>query len=107
MCASLKTQTSGLSHRNRVTGPGRYLVVLRNPRIWIYLVVGLVAAGLIGYSQWRDSDAQRLQRCVDASINQMKQDTPALAGFDNAQPVLVEMARASCIKRLGINPQTQ
>jgi hypothetical protein len=81
--------------------------VLRNPRIWIYLVVGLVAAGLIGYSQWRDSDAQRLQRCIDASINQMKQDTPALAGFDNAQPVLVEMARASCVKQLGINPPTK
>ena len=37
-------------------------VVVRNPRIWIYLVVGLMAAGLIGYSQWHDSDAQRLQR---------------------------------------------
>ena len=32
----------------------RYWVVVRNPRIWIYLVVGLVAAGLIGYSEWRD-----------------------------------------------------
>lgn len=97
----------GALARNRVTDPGRYWVVLRNPRIWIYLVVGLVAAGLIGYSQWRDSDAQRLQRCIDASINQMKQDTPALAGFDNAQPVLVEMARASCVKQLGINPPTK
>lgn len=76
--------------------------MVRNPRIWIYLVVGLVAAGLIGYSQWHDSDAQRLQRCIDASINQMKQETPALAGFDNAQPVLVEMSRASCMKQLGI-----
>ena len=80
--------------------------MLRNPRIWIYSVVGLVAAGLIGYSQWHDSDAQRLQRCIDASIAQMKKDTPALAGFDNAQPVLVEMSRASCVKQLGINPQT-
>ena len=69
-------------------------------------MVGLVAAGLIGYSQWHDSDAQRLQRCIDASIAQMKKDTPALAGFDNAQPVLVEMSRASCVKQLGINPQT-
>jgi hypothetical protein len=80
--------------------------VLRNPRIWIYLVVGIVAAGLIAYSQWRDSDAQRLNRCSDASISQMKQDTPALEKFDNAQPVLVSMARASCAKQLGINPQT-
>jgi phage terminase small subunit len=80
--------------------------VLRNPRIWIYLVVGLVAAGLIAYSQWRDSDEQRLKRCIDASISQMKQDTPALEKFDNAQPVLVSMARASCAKQLGINPQT-
>lgn len=70
-------------------------------------MVGLVAAGLIGYSQWHDSDAQRLQRCIDASINQMKQETPALAGFDNAQPVLVEMSRASCMKQLGISPQTK
>lgn len=80
--------------------------MLRNPRIWIYLVVGLVAAGFMGYSQWRDSDAQRLQRCIDAAINQMKRDTPALAGFDNAQPALVAMSRASCVKHLGINPQT-
>ncbi len=80
--------------------------MLRNPRIWIYLVVGLVAAGLIAYSQWRDSDEQRLKRCIDASISQMKQDTPALEKFDNAQPVLVSMARASCAKQLGINPQT-
>jgi len=80
--------------------------VLRNPRIWIYLVIGIVAAGLIAYSQWRDSDEQRLQRCIDASISQMKQDTPALEKFDNAQPVLVSMARASCAKQLGINPQT-
>ncbi|MCE9517151.1 MAG: hypothetical protein NTY24_02195 [Mycobacterium sp.] len=80
--------------------------MLRNPRIWIYLVVGIVAAGLIAYSQWRDSDEQRLKRCIDASISQMKQDTPALEKFDNAQPVLVSMARASCAKQLGINPQT-
>ena len=63
--------------------------MLRNPRIWIYLVVGIVAAGLIAYSQWRDSDEQRLKRCIDASISQMKQDTQALSKFDNAQPVLV------------------
>ena len=81
--------------------------MLRNPRVWIYLVVGLVAAGLIGYSQWHDSDAQRLQRCIDASVSQMKQDAPALAGFDNAQTMLVEMSRASCSKHLGINPQTR
>ena len=81
--------------------------MVRNPRIWIYLVVGLVAAGLIGYSQWRDSDAQRLQRCVDASMAQMRKDAPALAGFDNAQPALVAMSRASCIKHLGISPQSQ
>lgn len=68
------------------------------------MVVGLAAAGLIGYSQWRDSDAARLQRCIDASIAQMKQDTPALAGFDNAQPALVAMSRAACMKHLGINP---
>ncbi len=80
--------------------------MLRNPRIWIYLVVGIVAAGLIAYSQWRDSDEQRLKRCIDASISQMKRDTPALEKFDNAQPVLVSMARASCAKQLGINPQT-
>jgi len=81
--------------------------VLRNPRIWIYLVVGLVAAGLIGYSQWRDSDAQRLQRCIDASITQMKRDTPVLEGFDNAQPALEAMARASCARQLGIDPEAR
>ena len=79
----------------------------RNPRVWIYLVVGLAAVGFIGYSQWRDSDGQRLQRCIDASISQMKRDTPVLAGFDNAQPALVAMSRTSCMKRLGINPQTE
>ncbi|MCB0931392.1 MAG: hypothetical protein KDB71_05770 [Mycobacterium sp.] len=81
--------------------------MVRNPRIWIYLVVGLVAAGLIGYSEWRDSDAQRLKRCVDASMNQMMQDTPALGGFENAQTALVAMSRARCIKHLGISPQPQ
>ena len=81
--------------------------MVRNPRIWIYLAVGLVAAGLIGYSQWRDSDTQRLQRCIDASIGQMKQETPALAGFDNAQPALVGMARASCLRQLGIKPESK
>ena len=82
-------------------------LVVRNPRIWIYLVVGLAAAGLIGYSQWHDSDEQRLKRCIDASISQMKQDIPALNGFDSAQSALVEMSRASCMKQLGINPQTK
>ena len=81
--------------------------MVRNPRIWIYLAVGLVAAGLIGYSQWRDSDTQRLQRCVDASIAQMKRDTPALSCFDNAQPALVGMARASCLRQLGIKPESK
>ncbi len=81
--------------------------MVRNPRIWIYLVVGLVAAGLIGYFQWRDSDAQRLQRCTDASIAQMKRDAPVLDSFDNAQPMLVEMSRAACMRQLGIDPQTQ
>ena len=70
-------------------------------------MVGLVAAGLIGYSQWHDSDAQRLKRCIDAAISQMKKDTPALAGFDNAQPALVAMSRARCVKHLGIDPQTK
>ena len=78
--------------------------MLRNPRVWIYLVVGVAAAGFIAYSQWHDSDAQRLQRCIDASISQMKQDIPAFDGFDNAQAVLLEMSRASCAKRLGITP---
>ncbi len=81
--------------------------MLRNPRIWIYLVVGVVAAGLIAYYEWRDSDAQRLQRCVDASVNQMKQDTPALAGFNNIEPTLVAMSRAACAKQLGIDPQAK
>lgn len=70
-------------------------------------MVGLVAAGYIGYTQWHDSDAQRLQRCIDASVAQMKQDTPALDGFDNAQPFLVEMSRSSCMRQLGIKPQPQ
>lgn len=81
--------------------------MLRNPRVWIYLVVGVVAAGLIGYSEWRDSDGQRLQRCIDASIAQMKEQTPALAGFDNAQPALVEMSRVNCARQLGIDLQTR
>lgn len=81
--------------------------MLRNPRVWIYLVVGLVAAGLIAYSQWHDSDARRLQRCIDASIAQMKEQAPALERFDNAQPALVEMSRANCARQLGINPETR
>ena len=76
--------------------------MLKNPRIWIYLVVGVAAAGLIAYFQWRDSDTQRLQRCIDASIAQMKKDTPALERFDNAQPALVAMSRANCARQLGI-----
>lgn len=79
--------------------------MVRNPRIWIYLLVGITAAVLIGYSQWHDSDAKRLQRCVDASISQMKQDAPALEKFDNALTGLEEMSRRSCQERLGINPQ--
>ena len=81
--------------------------MLRNPRIWIYLTVGLVAAALIGYSEWRDSDPQRLQRCIDASIAAMKEQTPALEKFDDAQPALVEMARANCLRQLGLSPQNK
>ena len=81
--------------------------MLRNPRIWIYLLVGLVAAGLIGYYEWRDSDPQRLQRCIEASIAQVKKDIPALGGFADAPPTLVEMSRANCARQLGISPQTK
>ena len=81
--------------------------MLKNPRVWIYLAVGLVAAALIGYSEWNNSDSRRLQRCIDASIAQMKRDTPALEGFDNAQPTLVAMSRANCLRQLGISPQTK
>lgn len=70
-------------------------------------MVGLAAAGFIAYSQWHDSDAQRLKRCIDASMDQMTRDAPALKGFDNAQSMLVDMARASCTRQLGINPQTK
>lgn len=76
----------------------------RNPRIWIYPIVGLAAAGLIGYSQWRDSDAQRMQRCIDASIAQMTEDAPVLADFDNARPTLEAMSRSNCARQLGIDP---
>lgn len=76
-----------------------------NPRIWIYGAVGLIAVGILGYEQWNNSDEKRLQRCVDASIAQMKQDTPALNAFDNAQPMLVSMAQASCAQQLGITLQ--
>jgi hypothetical protein len=48
-----------------------------------------------------------MQRCIDASIAAMKRDTPALDRFDNAQPALVEMSRASCARRLGIDPNAQ
>ena len=77
--------------------------LLRNPRIWIYLVVGIAAAGLIWYDQWRNSDEQRLKRCVEASISEMKQSNPELAEFDNAGPIFDSMARPACKKRLGIN----
>ena len=77
----------------------------KNPRILIYGVVALAAAGILGYEQWHNSDEKRLQRCVDATIAQMKQDTPALNAFDNAQPMLVSMSRASCAKQLGITLQ--
>lgn len=81
--------------------------MLKNPRVWIYLVVGVVAAGLIAYSQWHDSDAKRLQRCIDAAVSQMKQEAPALSGFDNIDATLADMSRSSCMKQLGINPQTK
>lgn len=77
--------------------------LLRNPRIWIYLVVGIAAAGLIWYDQWRNSDEQRLKRCVEASISEMMQSIPELAEFDNAGPIFDSMARPACKKRLGIN----
>jgi len=77
--------------------------MLRNPRVWIYLVVGVVAAGLIGYSQWHDSDAQRLQRCIDAAVSDMKQSNPELARFDNAEPIFADASRGSCKKHLGID----
>lgn|GEM_PF-639801 len=95
---------SNVALRDRV---GRYSFVFTNTRVRVYLVVGLLAAGLIAYSQWHDSDSKRLQRCIEASINQMKQDTPALSGFDNAQPALVAMARSSCVRLLGIDPNTK
>lgn len=76
--------------------------LMRNPRIWIYLVVGIVAAGLIGYSEWHDSDSQRLQRCIDASVAQMKEGNPELAKFDNAGPIFADASRGSCMKQLGI-----
>ena len=70
-------------------------------------MVGVVAAGLIAYSQWHDSDAKRLQRCIDAAVSQMKQEAPALSGFDNIDATLADMSRSSCMKQLGINPQTK
>ena len=77
--------------------------LLRNPRVWIYLAVGLVAAGLIWYDQWRNSDEQRLQRCIDAAVSEMKQSNPELAEFDNAVPIFADVSRGSCKKQLGIN----
>ena len=76
--------------------------LLRNPRVWIYLVVGLVAAGLIWYDQWRNSDEQRLQRCIDASVSDMMSNNPELAGFDNAGPIFADASRGNCKRLLGI-----
>ena len=76
--------------------------VLRNPRVWIYLVVGVVAAGMIAYSEWYDSDAKRLQRCVEASVSEMLQNNPELARFDNAGPIFADSSRAACKRHLGI-----
>jgi hypothetical protein len=76
--------------------------MLRNPRVWIYLAVGLIAAGLIWYDQWRNSDEQRLQRCIDAAVSEMKQSNPELAGFDNAEPIFADVSRGSCKKQLGM-----
>ena len=78
--------------------------MLRNRRVQVYLVVGLIAAGLIGYSEWQNSDEQRLKRCINASISQMTQDAPGLESFDEAQPALEAMSRVSCVRLLGINP---
>ena len=37
----------------------------------------------------------------------MKEQTPALEKFDDAQPALVEMSRANCLRQLGLSPQTK
>ena len=37
----------------------------------------------------------------------MKEQTPALEKFNNAQPALVEMSRANCLRQLGLSPQTK
>ncbi len=79
--------------------------MLSNTRVRVYLVVALIAAGLIGYTAWHDSDAQRLKRCIDASMSQMKEDAPALSKFDEAQIALEAMSRTSCMRLLGITPQ--
>lgn len=76
--------------------------LLRNPRVWIYLAVGLVAGGLIWYDQWRNSDEQRLQRCIDASVSQMMQGNLELSTFDNAGPIFADASRGSCKRQLGI-----
>jgi len=76
--------------------------LLRNPRVWIYLAVGLIAGGLIWYDQWRNSDEQRLQRCIDASVSQMMQGNPELSTFDNAGPIFADASRGSCKRQLGI-----
>ena len=36
----------------------------------------------------------------------MKSDAPVLEGFDNINATLEAMSRASCIKQLGLDPQT-
>jgi hypothetical protein len=76
--------------------------VLKNPRVWIYLLVGVVSAGLIAYSQWHDSDAKRLERCVEASVSEMLESNPELARFDNAGPIFADASRAACKRHLGI-----
>ena len=76
--------------------------LLRNPRIWIYLVVGIAAAGLIWYDQWRNSDEQRLQRCIDASFSEMMQGNPELSKFYNAGPIFADASRGNCKRQLGI-----
>jgi hypothetical protein len=51
----------------------------KSPRLDL-LVVGSVAAGLIGYSQWRDSDAQRLQRLVSTEDPHQRAGRPGIPG---------------------------
>ena len=78
-------------------------VVKSSPRFWVYLVVGVLAAGLVGYHQWYNTDARRLQRCIDASDSQMKQNNPELAAYDNIQPAFLAVSQQACKQHLGIN----